>query len=167
MSGGRSLPIWKEDFPIAWTDDHFITRREFTKSLVVVSCAAFAANATLVTINARRRAPEPAGAAPRLLLPGAGAMPERSARVFQYQGRACLLVRLGAERFAAFEQKCTHLGCPVLYRPERQVLECPCHAGVFDAATGNVLAGPPPRPLPTVALETTKGGELWATAIKG
>ena len=27
-------PAWKDDFPISWVDDHFVTRREFTKSLV-------------------------------------------------------------------------------------------------------------------------------------
>ena len=41
-------PAWKDDFPISWVDDHYVTRREFTKSLVLVSCAAFCANGALV-----------------------------------------------------------------------------------------------------------------------
>ena len=167
MSAGDrpAPPVWKQDFPIAWTDDHYITRREFTKSLVVVSCAAFAANATLVGMGALRST---AAASPRqpLRLAGAGGMPVRSARLFEYQGQACLLLRLAPDRFVAFEQKCTHLGCPVLYRPERRTLECPCHEGLFDAETGQVLAGPPPRPLPVVTLEGKgEGDELWATGI--
>lgn len=161
--GGGQLPIWKEDFPVSWTDDHYITRREFTKSLVVVSCAAFTANAALVGLSALRRA-RPPGAPSRLRLAQASEMPVGSARVFQHQGRACLLIRPDAERFLAFEQKCTHLGCPVLYRPEQKILRCPCHEGIFDAETGKVLAGPPPRPLPTVTLERN-GDELWATEI--
>ena len=40
------VPAWKDDFPVAWVDDHYVTRREFTKSLVLVSCAAFGANGT-------------------------------------------------------------------------------------------------------------------------
>ena len=32
---------WKDHFPISWVDDHFVTRREFTKSLIWVSLATF------------------------------------------------------------------------------------------------------------------------------
>ena len=38
------VPTWKDHFPISWVDDHFVTRREFTKSLVWVSLATFLAN---------------------------------------------------------------------------------------------------------------------------
>lgn len=159
----RSLPIWKEDFPIAWTDDHYVTRREFTKSLVLVSCAAFTANAALVGLGAVGRRAGETGLPP-LRIAGVDEVPVGGARVFDYAGAPCLLVRLDHERFAAYGQKCTHLGCPVLYRPERQQLHCPCHEGYFDARTGQVLAGPPPRPLPVVTLEQ-KGGEIWAMAM--
>jgi Rieske Fe-S protein len=156
-------PAWKEDFPISWSDDHYVTRREFTKSLVVVSCAAFVANATIVGLDALRRARPPAPASP-VRLGVARAMPVRSARLFDHAGRPCLLIRPHADRFVAFEQKCTHLGCPVLYRPEKNILHCPCHQGIFDANTGKVLAGPPPRPLAAVNIER-RGDELWATEI--
>ena len=46
------IPAWKDDFPISWVDDHYVTRREFTKSLVLVSCAAFCANGALVAMGA-------------------------------------------------------------------------------------------------------------------
>ena len=46
------IPVWKDDFPISWVDDHYVTRREFTKSLVLVSCAAFCANGALVAMGA-------------------------------------------------------------------------------------------------------------------
>jgi nitrite reductase/ring-hydroxylating ferredoxin subunit len=29
---------------------------------------------------------------------------------------------------------------------------CPCHAGLFDVTTGEVLAGPPPEPVETFAV---------------
>ncbi len=41
---------------------------------------------------------------------------------------------------------CTHLRCIVRWNEPENVFECPCHAGVFNAV-GEVLAGPPPRPL--------------------
>ncbi|MCS7261638.1 MAG: Rieske 2Fe-2S domain-containing protein [Anaerolineae bacterium] len=41
---------------------------------------------------------------------------------------------------------CTHLSCRVHWLPERNVFVCPCHDGIFDRQ-GNVLSGPPPRPL--------------------
>ncbi len=41
---------------------------------------------------------------------------------------------------------CTHQGCIVHWDEKRLMLNCPCHAGLFDV-NGNVLAGPPRRPL--------------------
>jgi Rieske Fe-S protein len=163
MSG---CPAWKDDFPVSWVDDHYVTRREFTKSLVCVSCAAFAANGALAGLGAIERArgngtfrPERIGRVDDV--------PVGGSKVFDYPapGSPCLLVRLGPDRFAAFGQKCTHLGCPVVYRPEEGRLHCPCHEGAFDAEDGRVLSGPPPRPLPRVELER-RGDELWAIAIR-
>jgi cytochrome b6-f complex iron-sulfur subunit len=48
--------------------------------------------------------------------------------------------------WSAFSAICTHQGCIVHWDEKRRTLTCPCHAGVFDA-NGNVLSGPPPRPL--------------------
>ncbi|MGC8878788.1 MAG: ubiquinol-cytochrome c reductase iron-sulfur subunit [Anaerolineae bacterium] len=41
---------------------------------------------------------------------------------------------------------CTHLSCKVRWSPEQQVFVCPCHDGIFDRE-GNVVSGPPPRPM--------------------
>lgn len=41
---------------------------------------------------------------------------------------------------------CTHLSCKVRWSPKQSVFVCPCHDGVFDH-NGNVVSGPPPRPL--------------------
>ena len=45
------VPTWKDHFPISWVDDHFVTRREFTKSLVWVSLATFLANVVLALLG--------------------------------------------------------------------------------------------------------------------
>lgn len=48
--------------------------------------------------------------------------------------------------YESISNVCTHLGCRVRWIDEQQQFFCPCHNGVYDKQ-GNVLAGPPPRPL--------------------
>ena len=48
--------------------------------------------------------------------------------------------------FTAMSNVCTHLGCRVRWIAESQQFFCPCHNGIYDKQ-GNVLSGPPPRPL--------------------
>lgn len=160
------MSAWKESFPVSWVDDHYVTRRDFTKSLVLVSGAACAASGSLVALDHAARARAAESAVPRRI----GTihdLPVGGSRVFDYPapGQPCLLVRLEADRFVAFGQKCTHLGCPVLFRAKQRDLQCPCHEGYFSADDGRVLAGPPPRPLPRVDLER-RGDELWAVGIR-
>jgi menaquinol-cytochrome c reductase iron-sulfur subunit len=48
--------------------------------------------------------------------------------------------------FVAMSNICTHLACRVRWISDREQFFCPCHDGVF-AKDGNVVSGPPPRPL--------------------
>jgi len=48
--------------------------------------------------------------------------------------------------FIAMSNICTHLGCRVRWIADQQIFLSPCHYGVFDKE-GNVISGPPPRPL--------------------
>jgi menaquinol-cytochrome c reductase iron-sulfur subunit len=57
------------------------------------------------------------------------------------------------ETFRAFSGHCTHLGCGYVYDVTKKIFQCPCHRGAFDAKTGAVLAGPPPRPLDQLKAE--------------
>jgi menaquinol-cytochrome c reductase iron-sulfur subunit len=59
---------------------------------------------------------------------------------------AVWLRRNGDREFTAFGLNCTHLGCPVNWRPGADLFLCPCHGGVYYA-DGSVAGGPPPRPL--------------------
>ncbi len=59
---------------------------------------------------------------------------------------AAWLRRVGEQEFVAFSIHCTHLGCPVRWRPDAELFMCPCHGGVFYE-DGRVASGPPPRPL--------------------
>jgi Rieske Fe-S protein len=78
-----------------------------------------------------------------------------------------LAVRLQDGSLVGYSAVCTHLACAVLWREERGSdgqLYCPCHEGVFDARTGEVTAGPPPRPLPRIFLTERADGSVWAVA---
>lgn len=59
------------------------------------------------------------------------------------------LVWDGDRTVRALSATCTHLGCQVLWDLKAKQFKCPCHGGVYDAA-GNVVDGPPPRPLDPV-----------------
>ncbi|WP_406139132.1 ubiquinol-cytochrome c reductase iron-sulfur subunit [Streptomyces sp. NBC_01089] len=76
-------------------------------------------------------------------------------------------VRLADGSLVGYSAVCTHLACGVLWRKDRGAdgeLYCPCHEGVFDARTGEVTAGPPPRGLPRVLLVERDDGSVWALA---
>lgn len=45
-----------------------------------------------------------------------------------------------------FSDMCTHLGCRVSWHADQGHYVSPCHDGHFDIV-GNVVSGPPPRPL--------------------
>jgi menaquinol-cytochrome c reductase iron-sulfur subunit len=59
---------------------------------------------------------------------------------------AAWLRRDNANTFTAFSVHCTHLGCPVSWRPDSSLFLCPCHGGIYYA-DGSVAGGPPPRGL--------------------
>ena len=89
-----------------------------------------------------------------------------SALNFYYpnENDTAILIRTRDGNYYAYGQKCTHLACPVYYAKEANRLECPCHEGGFAVETGNVLYGPPPRPLDRIVLEA-RGGEIFATGV--
>lgn len=72
----------------------------------------------------------------------------------------CWVVSEG-DQLTVFNGRCTHLGCAYSWQTHGKYANgfyCPCHDGVFDQG-GEVIAGPPPRPLDK--LETkVENGEL-------
>ena len=63
------------------------------------------------------------------------------------EGEEVIFVRRGEEDVIGFSATCTHSDtCLVDWDPEGRQLVCPCHRGIFDMR-GNVVSGPPPRPL--------------------
>jgi thiosulfate dehydrogenase [quinone] large subunit len=70
-------------------------------------------------------------------------------------GNPAWIVRLSSTRFVAFSAVCTHAGCTVQLVPGALQFQCPCHGGIFDARTGQVISGPPPAPLPGIPVHIT------------
>jgi Rieske Fe-S protein len=73
-----------------------------------------------------------------------------------------LLLRTPDGDLRAFSAVCTHLQCTVQYRADMSQIWCACHNGWYDLA-GNVVSGPPPRPLPRLAVNVR--GELGEEEI--
>lgn len=69
------------------------------------------------------------------------------------------LVRTGEEDVRCMQSTCTHLGCRTAYDRKTKRILCPCHGGVFDVH-GNVIEGPPPVPLATLATRVDNGRVL-------
>jgi Rieske Fe-S protein len=157
-------PAWRKDFPIDWSEDHYVARRDFTRFMVLTSLAFFVGQLWIGYQNWLRRRRGQVGI--RLVTELAG-IPVGGALKFEYPepGDPCVLVRPDERTLLAYSQKCTHLSCAVIPRVAEGRFECPCHAGSFDLTTGRPLAGPPRRPLPIIQLEV-RGQHVYATGVK-
>jgi menaquinol-cytochrome c reductase iron-sulfur subunit len=56
----------------------------------------------------------------------------------------------------ALSNICTHLSCRVTWEDNLKAYPCPCHDAQFDIM-GNVLSGPPPRPLDQYETKVEEG----------
>ncbi|HTN87010.1 MAG TPA: Rieske (2Fe-2S) protein [Sorangium sp.] len=169
MKGADDLPKWREDFPYESEGDDHVTRRDFARFLVLVSGGLATGNA-LVYLRSRRPPAEPRA---RVEIARVDDLAPGSAAVFRYPDEAtpALLIRREDGELVAFEQKCTHLGCPVAYERGggeggEEHLRCYCHNGRFDAASGEGTSGPPRdmRPLGRIALEI-EDGKVFAVGL--
>jgi nitrite reductase/ring-hydroxylating ferredoxin subunit len=141
---------WRREFPYHWEADELVSRRELLRFTIITSGALFGGTTLLAVLNAlsqhRRGQPRQIATLAQV--------PEGSAFYFNYpepDDQAVLLHLPGGE-LVAYSQKCTHLSCSVYYSDTSKELICPCHDGIFDAKTGEPVAGPPQRRLPRVVL---------------
>jgi len=74
------------------------------------------------------------------------------AHFFQYHGKPAVVLQPAPGEFVALSAVCTHLGCVVAWQEQAGEFLCPCHGGRFSSE-GQVLGGPPPAPLETLAVE--------------
>ncbi len=81
------------------------------------------------------------------------------ARLIRHGTTPFWVIRTDAARVIALSAVCTHVRCILGYDRERRILQCPCHDGRFDL-TGNVLGGPPTRPLRAYDV-AVRAGEVY------
>jgi len=153
-------PIWRRDFPYEAAAEEEVTRREFARYLVLGTGALAAGNLGLAlwtqlrSIN--RGEPRPIVASGDVAVGGT--------YLFHYPGDAdpAVLLKVSDTEIVAFSQKCTHLGCVVYFEPDENRWHCPCHEGNFEVLTGEVISGPPTRPLGRIDVEIRDDGMIWA-----
>ena len=157
-------PQWRQDFPIDVPQDNYVSRREFTKFLVLISAAFTAGQIWIVWENWRRGR---RGQPPIRKVATLDQIPVGGSLVFHYPDRnePCLLLRPSENTLLAYGQKCTHLSCAVIPEMEKGRIACPCHHGYFRLDDGRPLAGPPRRPLPRITLEV-RGSDVYATGVE-
>lgn len=153
---------WREEFPYPWDEDEVVTRRDTLRFLLGGAGALFLATGALAIIG---HLPEGTGVQ-AVPVAKVGELAENDWRVFDFPDQYAqgILINLPGKGLVAYSDVCTHLSCAVIYQGDGKHLHCPCHEGLFDATTGNVLAGPPTRPLPLIQL-AIHDGTIYAVKV--
>jgi arsenite oxidase small subunit len=144
-------------------DDLKYNRRAFLKSAVGASITLGLATLPFSAIALNREEDD----TNRKMITRLKDLPKDSSMNFNYptDDEPAILVHTKEGKLKAYNNKCTHLQCPVFYEKEESVLLCPCHRGFFSVDNGQPLAGPPQRELPLIELEV-KDGVVYAVGRK-
>ena len=154
----KATPKWRQDFPIEWEGDHYVSRREMVKFLTLGSALLAAANwVTALASKFVRR-----GSRAVRYIGSVATLEREGSMLFRYptDEDPCIAVRTTDGKFVAYSQVCTHLSCAVIYDKAANGLFCPCHHGLFNLK-GEPIAGPPTRPLPRIELQQ-RGDQIYA-----
>ena len=158
-------PRWREDFPVRWDEDHYMTRRELAKFLTLGSGLLASVNVLIafIGLNATRSRPPPCSESPdaddiraRRLAPVP--LPDRRTTPAFW----CATLGQARRVLAGLHPSVVRGRAPA---GRRRALACPCHKGSFSARDGHPLAGPPTRRLPRIVIEQ-RGDEIVATGIE-
>ncbi|MFH8691416.1 Rieske (2Fe-2S) protein [Streptomyces anulatus] len=146
--------------------DSLTTRRDYLRIVTTVSGGLAVGGIGVAAGMLHRHGDGEEGKAPEAKRIAGELLPGESI-AFRYPGEEdrAVAVRLDDGTLVGYSAVCTHLACAVLWRKDRGTegeLYCPCHEGVFDARSGEVTAGPPPRGLPKVVVIEQDDGSVWA-----
>lgn len=88
--------------------------------------------------------------------------PIGGAKTVIFHDRPVLVLRSSDGQLRALSAICSHLQCIVGYSADKNQIECPCHQGVYST-DGQVVSGPPPRPLEELVVTINEGSVLLST----
>ncbi len=137
-----------------------IPRRRFLRWLL-----GFSALSTLVMVAAPVAAflvppkSSAAGSGGKILAGTIADIPLGKGKVVAMGSKPAIVVNT-EQGIRAYSAICTHLGCIVAFDDLSSTIACPCHDGRFSPASGTVISGPPPSPLPTVEV-SVEGDQIF------
>lgn len=142
-------------------EDSGFTRRGFVKVAIGGVCAAYGVAIGYPVyryLNSPVEKAAAASAVKEVKLPNAEELPKGSALMFKFGTAPALLIHHEDDTWVAMSAVCTHLGCTVEFQPAQNRIFCACHGGIYDAKTGAVTGGPPPKGLTVYNVQPVEGG---------
>lgn len=79
--------------------------------------------------------------------------------IIPVSGKRAIVFRDPSGGVRAMDAKCSHEACTVQFVSAESMIWCACHNGKFDM-DGNVISGPPPRPLPRFTVAEARDGAI-------
>jgi len=137
-----------------------LTRRKFTEILIGLVGLFLTSGVVAAILKYLWPQMEKKGETSEVKIASVDEVPSGSAKKFSFNGKASVLLHMPAG-FRAFGAVCTHLGCIAYWKPDENIIYCPCHIGKYDPNTGAVISGPPPSPLPAIDI-IVKEGAVYA-----
>ncbi len=141
-----------------------ITRRKLTEIIMGLVALLISGGALATILKYLWPETGPKGENAEIKIANVDEIPAGSVKKFMFNGKASVLLHMPAG-FRAFGSVCTHLGCIAYWKPEENLIFCPCHLGRFDPNTGAVISGPPPSQLPAIDI-VVKEGAVFALKWK-
>jgi cytochrome b6-f complex iron-sulfur subunit len=133
--------------------DTAFDRRTFLDALLT---AGFVSTAAAIVYPVSRFLIPPASGEPTtnsVVAGRAAALKPNSGAIFKFGSKPAIVIRTPDGEVRAFTAVCTHLECTVQYKADTSQIWCACHNGTYDLG-GNVVSGPPPRPLERFVVNT-------------
>jgi len=139
-----------------------ITRRSLADYLLATGLAALAGTVLYPLFRYLIPPKTKEVAAGSIVAAKVGELQPNTGKIFLFGSKPAILIHTSQETYKAFTAVCTHLACTVQYRGDFGHIWCACHDGHYDPLSGQVLAGPPPRPLAEFNV-TVKGTDIVVT----